>query len=650
VTLPHFTQPLVLALLVPLAALVYVVWRTGTIAPRSRRTHLLLACRLAAMAALVLAIAGVSLRGSVDRQAVIFVADLSDSASAARASEQDFIARAVAAKQPDDQFAVVATARQALVDRGLQSLPEFDQFRGTANPDGSDLAAGLRLAGALLPSAYRSRVVLLSDGQETTGDAAAQARLLAVRGVETDVVPLSIPMGPEVLIDHVTAPSAVQVDERFSVGVSVVSTVQTEASVDFFLDDSAVDRQEVSLSPGTTELTFGARAATPGLHQVRATVEADTDTLPQNNEARAIVNVQGPPRVLVVEQRPGEGANAVGALAGAGMLVDTRAVTELPGALEELGSYGAIVLADVSADSLDDAHMELLRTYVHDLGRGLLAVGGESSFGEGNYAGTPLDDVLPVSSTVRTHRDQGRVAMMLVIDRSGSMSDDPLNEGVSKIEMAKRAATLTVDQLAPGDEVGILAFDSFNHWLVPFTHVQDVGVSALEQQIGTLTADGGTNIPPAVREGLDAISRAQDAQYRHIILMTDGMSCCGGDYTQMLDQMRLANITLSTIAVGDDADQDLLTRLARLGGGRYYFADRSTDIPRFMTREARLATRGPLVEGSVVPRLATADPVAAQAARSGMPALTGYLVTSPKDLAEMLFVSAEDDPILARWQ
>jgi Ca-activated chloride channel homolog len=648
--LPHLAQPVALLLLPPLAALVVLVWRTGTVAPRSRRTRLLLACRLAAVTALVLALAGVSIRGGVDRQAVVFVADVSASTDAARQGEQDFIARAVAAKRPDDAFAVVTTARQALVDRVLGFVPEFDQFRTSVAPDGTDLAAGLRLAGSLLPSAYRTRVVLVSDGQETGGDAVAQARLLNARGVETDVVPLGIPSGPEALLDHATAPSTVQADERFTVDVAAVSTVETAARVDVYLDGALVDQRAVTLEPGTTELTFGARSSAPGLHDVRATLEADLDTLPQNNEARAIVEVQGAPRVLVVEQRPGEGANVAGALAGAGMLVDTRAPSELPSTLEELGSYNAVVLADVSADSLDDARMELLRTYVHDLGRGLLAIGGESSFGQGNYAGTPLDDVLPVSSTVRTHRDQGRVAMVLVIDRSGSMSDDPANEGVSKIEMARRAATLAVDQLAPGDEIGVLAFDSFNHWIVPFTHVQDVGIPAIDQQIGTLTADGGTNIPPAVSEALGTIQRATDAEYRHVILMTDGMSCCGGDYTPMLDQMRLANITLSTIAIGADADQDLLTRLARLGGGRYYFADRSTDIPRFMTRETRLATRGPLVEGNIQPRLSTADPLVANAARSGMPALTGYLVTSPKDLAEELLGSTEGDPILARWQ
>jgi Ca-activated chloride channel homolog len=60
----------------------------------------------------------------------------------------------------------------------------------------------------------------------------------------------------------------------------------------------------------------------------------------------------------------------------------------------------------------------------------------------------------------------------------------------------------------------------------------------------------------------DAI-RQTDARYKHVILMTDGMSCCGGDYPGVQDRIRGANITLSTTAVGGDADQQLLQQLAK---------------------------------------------------------------------------------------
>jgi hypothetical protein len=114
--------------------------------------------------------------------------------------------------------------------------------------------------------------------------------------------------------------------------------------------------------------------------------------------------------------------------------------------------------------------------------------------------------------------------------------------------------------------------------------------------------------------------------------------------------MRNANVTLSSIAIGGDADQQLLSQLARQGDGRYYFAEHARDIPRLMTRETELATRGPVVEGSITPRQVSRDAAVSAAAAQGLPSLGGYLVTSPKDLADVLLVSDAADPLLARWQ
>jgi hypothetical protein len=181
------------------------------------------------------------------------------------------------------------------------------------------------------------------------------------------------------------------------------------------------------------------------------------------------------------------------------------------------------------------------------------------------------------------------------------------------------------------------------------TAVLGLGPNAVENRLALMSADGGTNIYPAVAAAFDAIVQT-DARYKHVILLTDGMSCCGGDYAGLLDRMRAANVTLSTMAIGGDADQQLMSQLAKMGDGRYYFADHARDIPRLMTRETELATRGPLVEGTITPRQVAPDAGLAAIAVGGFPQLGGYLVTSPKDLADVLLVSDAADPLLARWQ
>src|SRR5439155_20411316 len=167
-------------------------------------------------------------------------------------------------------------------------------------------------------------------------------------------------------------------------------------------------------------------------------------------------------------------------------------------------------------------------------------------------------------------------------------------------------------------------------------------------RLAPLSVDGGTDIFPAMSMAFDAIKQS-DARYKHVILMSDGMSCCGGNYTELLDRMRATNVTLSTIAIGGDADQQLLSQLAKQGDGRYYFADHARDIPRLVTRETELATRGPLVEGNVTPRQVGPDALLSWVAAGGLPPLGGYLVTSPKDPAEVMLVPDAADPLLARW-
>ena len=84
--------------------------------------------------------------------------------------------------------------------------------------------------------------------------------------------------------------------------------------------------------------------------------------------------------------------------------------------------------------------MEVARTYVQDLGGGLIMLGGDQSFGLGGYYKTSLEEILPVRSDFEKEKEKPSLAMMLVIDKSGSM-------GGEKIEMAKEAARAAVELL-----------------------------------------------------------------------------------------------------------------------------------------------------------------------------------------------------------
>jgi hypothetical protein len=211
--------------------------------------------------------------------------------------------------------------------------------------------------------------------------------------------------------------------------------------------------------------------------------------------------------------------------------------------------------------------------------------------------------------------------------------------------MAKEAAARSVGMLRPDDEAGVLAFDSVPQWVAPLTPLSQR--DRLEASIGSIFAGGGTEIYPALAAGFGALRDAR-ADVKHLILLTDGRSGSGGSYGELTEQARVARVTISTVAVGDDADTGLLEALARAGRGRYHLVVDPGEVPRVFVEETVMATRTILVDGRFVPTAASGGPLLRGLDR--VPPLDGYVGVTPKERAEVVLVAPEGDPVLAAWQ
>ncbi|HEU5434406.1 MAG TPA: VWA domain-containing protein, partial [Thermomicrobiales bacterium] len=285
------------------------------------------------------------------------------------------------------------------------------------------------------------------------------------------------------------------------------------------------------------------------------------------------------------------------------------------------------------------------------LGRGLIVVGGTSSYGPGGYAGTKLEETLPVTVKVTDGRQRQKVALLVILDKSGSMSYDPLG-GAGKIEMAKEAARLAADSLSVGDEFGVLAFNDQQEWVVPMTPIaSDATKQDIDRRIDGISADGGTEILPALSAGLDAI-RNVDADVRHIVLLSDGKARTGTreSYQKLLDDAASDHATLSTIAIGQDADTDLLNFLADQGGGRYHFTEKPEDIPKLTLQEAQSAGSQSIIRGDFQPIQTAPSPIMTGFTPQALPHLDGYDYAEAKPDAQVILTSGRGDPVLAKWQ
>jgi hypothetical protein len=241
-------------------------------------------------------------------------------------------------------------------------------------------------------------------------------------------------------------------------------------------------------------------------------------------------------------------------------------------------------------------------------------------------------------------------ALVIVIDHSGSMSEAIHNAPESKEHYANQAAILSLKSLQTKDYVGVIAFDTEPTWVVPLS--ENLHPDQTSQEISQITPAGGTSIYPALDAAYEALARLDSSQVpvKHIVLLTDGDSM-PGDWAMVTSKMRAANISLSTVGVGDDADKNLLTSLAQMGRGKFYFIADPTVLPQVFIKEAMTLRATLIKEKTFTPRVRDqGSPVLGGI--DALPPLTGLISTWPKANPEIVqpLVSDDADPLLSYWR
>jgi uncharacterized membrane protein len=621
-------------LLLPVGALVYLTWKRMSLPFSAPQRRLILACRLALFTLVIAALAGASWSQPISRQTTIFVGDISSSTAGQRTFIEQWINSAIQHKRPDDQVGIIATGSNALVEQSVQSHIDFSHFESTPDTNYTDLAAGLRLASAIMPSDSMRHVILLTDGQQNLEDAMQEAQLLQQQGIRLDIVPLPTAKNVEARINDISAPTEVRTNERFVLHVKLYTNVAQTSTLRVYLDQKLISQQKVTLVVGEQEVSINLLAPPPGFHTYRVTMEAGADTIAQNNEAATYVNVQGPPRVLVVEGKPGSGQNIIAALKATKIDVTVGTSNDVPTTLDGLAPYSAVVLADVPALALGNTRMATLQAYVRDLGRGLVVSGGQNSYGLGGYTNTPLEQTLPVSMDVPQHKDTPSIAVVLIVE---SLESD------ITVNISKEAAKGVVNLLTPRDQVGISS--AYGSLTIPMQYVKDKG--SIDKQIDSMNPDDPGSYNPDLNNAEQVLLHT-NAKIKHVILLGDGDAF--DNYAPQVMKMAKENITVSTVETNAASVDELNTmiNIANWGRGRFYRADDPGSIPQVLLKETERAARRTVINESFVPAVVTQHPVLT--GLSTLPDLNGYVATTPKPNAQMVLVSHRDDPVLAVWQ
>lgn len=629
--------------------------------------------RIGFVAALAGALARPVRTADTDKIATVYMFDVSASVSdAALADAQAVVDEAWELKREDDIVRVVTFAqgpRLLASESGDEAAGEGEEegksqppriarhevAEGTPpGPDGrpidpnasSNLQAALQYAYGLYPPGYLRRAVLMSDGLQTGGDILAEANRAADYGVTLHTIPYTRPVPPEVAIREMKMPERVKVGETFDVTADVYASRATKVVARLKQgesDNGLEPSKEVDLEPGANKVEFKSvvRVAGEVTYALDLAVAKDSDRFPDNNHFSTTINVPGRPQVLYVEGAPRYAGPLARALTAQQYDVDVRPPSGFPGGLKEMERFDFVIVSDVAKEQISREGQQLVEQYVRDLGGGFLFAGGDNGYGLGGWYNTTFARILPVRMETERRNEMPSVAMALVIDRSGSMTGLPM-------EMAKKAAKATLDVLASDDVLEVIAFDSQPHRYVKFQPARNR--SRIRNQISRIQPGGGTDIFPALDAAYNDLT-VTEARKKHVILLTDGKAPTNG-IRDLATAMLAEGITVTTVGLGGDVDENLLKMIADVGGGRFHAAPEPNSLPRIFTKETEMVSKAAAVE-EWFPVIQTGPAKFLKKINvSSAPFLHGYVSTKlkPPPAVELLASEDTEEPILARWR
>lgn len=657
---------LVLLALLPLLAVVAVRSMAG-LDPVRRVLAILL--RLAVVTLMVLALAGALYTQRTDALSVVFVLDRS--ASVPRNLQHDafsFISDAVLPLRPGkDRVGIVAFDGVSAVEQLPMGAIGIERIAEPIKPDETGLAGALRMATALFTTDAARRIVVLSDGNENVGRSMDEAVAIAAAGIPVDVVPLRYEHTREIVFERLSAPATATTEETINLQMVLRSQQPTSGRILLYHNDRLIDLDPrapsagypVELDAGPNRFTIPVPLRAAGAHRFHAVFEPDDasqDSIPSNNEGRAFTIVSGQGRILILTQ--GGTEDTVDHYRSAQILAEALRAERLECEIEIAGArtidqvrlleFALVILANVPAHLLTDAERQALAVYVRDLGGGLVMIGGDDSFGAGGWMNTPVEEVMPVSFDVKAKKQIPKGALVLV------MHSCEIPQGNF---IGQRVAIAAVKTLSSQDLVGVLTYRwqgaDIGYWVVPLQEVRNK--TRIIQQIQQMSIGDMPDLDAVMRPGVEALLARRDAAARHMVVISDFDPAPPRD--DLLRTMKENGITCSTVCIGFGGhyiDVPLATRIAESTGGRVYTTNDYSQLPQIFIKESRLVRRSLINESPFTPQLASLLPTTvAGLAGAEIPELYGYVVTTPKPLAEIPLVrptEEEPDPLLAHWQ
>ncbi|MCL4210133.1 MAG: VWA domain-containing protein [Phycisphaeraceae bacterium] len=553
-------------------------------------------------------------------------------------------------RRPEDRLGIITIGKGAAISSLPHRFSSFDNFTDNlASDEATTLAEGLSLALATAPQDTMIRFVLVSDGNETDGHVLEAAKAARANGIPIDVLPLTYEHGREVIFDRLVAPARVREGQVSSLRMvlraqsevtGVLSLTQNGLPVD--LDpESPGATVRVRLQPGLNSRNIPILYNEAGPQQFEATFVPDdpqADLIAENNRAVAVTFVGGEGRVLILADSEADAEPLAAALRASDLSVRTEQASYLD-SIVTLGGYDAVIMMDQHRRDYTTEQDKWLHDYVHDLGGGLLVLGGPQAFGNGGWISSQVEKALPVKLDP-PQTMQRQLGALCLIMHSCEMPQANF--------WGQKVAISAIEALSSQDYVGILDYNwnaggvVWEYGPAPAGDKSRPIAAAQKMPVGDMP-----DFQSAMQLAYDGMAPLN--ANKHCIIISDGDPSPPSQ--ALLDQFVAAKITVTTVLIAGHGGPTTMQTIANVTGGNFYNVTNPRNLPEIFISESRIVARSLTVEGDeYIPTLQNPLVEPIRGFRD-LPSVDGYVLTAPKEgLAEIAFVSDKHgDPIYASW-
>lgn len=665
-------HPWLWLLLIPAVALaLFTYFKTAKKYRRTRNRIVSLVMHLVVTVLCVAVLANITLEYEVynSENEIILVVDNSYSTEQQKNAKDEYVAEVINMTDPHSfKIGIVSFGCDYKLVSGLSDdigavLDAYNSEIMQPDVEATDIASAVTYAASLFSNKQSAKIVLVSDGFETDGNAMSAVRNAVAEGIKVDTVCLKPDDGKDDVLSAVSCETPdynVAENEVFSLKLTVTnsSTKTITTTISLSDNDEVASETVAEIKPGTQIVEIKHSLVGEGLHTFKFDLgSSELESATQNNQLYSYMLLNKYDNILIIEGISGESAKIEELLAEYEVKTIYIGSTEMPSSLDELRQYDEIILNNVSNADLQkhEGLDELLNSYVYDIGGGLFTVGGNESvvdadgnevahaYNRADMEGSLYQQMLPVQIIDYTPP----LGLYIVLDVSGSME--------SYIQPTKdMALTIISDStcLNERDYCGIMTLsddaDNITAKPLPITHQ-----SELRSAISGIDGSGGTCFYPSIdyaASELKSLNGTGVIEKMHIIIITDSLA---GDVEASINEIETnyaAGVTFTFLVVGGATPQDYgWDKLTDAGKLTWINIASYTELTEEVKNDLRVPQIKEVEQKEFTPKVNGSSAYASILGDETLPVLDGFYGGKARENTEVLY-GDYGVPVYAEWK